>query len=150
TIQEIYNSVDKKAQTWYQTTDPSLDWASIEESVLQDTDGNSILDSENNDIITLWEKEKSTHDGDLWKNPTNNKEYMYVDGEWVEMSIPDDLFDTIDGKAQIFVVQPTPPYAVGDVWFTGTTILVCDTARESGEFNANDWTKRDNYTDDSA
>ena len=150
TIQEIYNSVDKKAQTWYQTTDPSLDWASIEESVLQDTDGNSILDSESNDIITLWEKEKSTHDGDLWKNPTNNKEYMYVDGEWVEMSIPDDLFDTIDGKAQIFVVQPTPPYAVGDVWFTGTTILVCDTARESGEFNANDWTKRDNYTDDSA
>lgn len=150
TIQEIYNSVDKKAQTWYQTTDPSLDWASTEESVLQDTDGNSILDSENNDIITLWEKEKSTHDGDLWKNPTNNKEYMYVDGEWVEMSIPDDLFDTIDGKAQIFVVQPTPPYAVGDVWFTGTTILVCDTARESGEFNANDWTKRDNYTDDSA
>ena len=150
TIQEIYNSVDKKAQTWYQTTDPSLDWASIEESVLQDTDGNSILDSENNDIITLWEREKSTHDGDLWRNPANNTEYMYVDGNWVEMSIPDDLFDTIDGKAQIFVVQPTPPYAVGDVWFTGTTILVCDTARESGEFNANDWTKRDNYTDDSA
>lgn len=150
TIQEIYNSVDKKAQTWYQTTDPSLDWASIEESVLQDTDGNSILDSENNDIITLWEKEKSTHDGDLWRNPANNTEYMYVDGNWVEMSIPDEVFDTIDGKAQIFVTQPVPPYDVGDTWFTGTTILVCDTRRDSGEFVAEDWSKQDNYTDDSA
>lgn len=149
-IQEILNSVDKKAQTWYQTTDPSLDWASIEESVLQDTDGNSILDSENNDIITLWEKEKSTHDGDLWRNPANNTEYMYVDGNWVEMSIPDEVFDTIDGKAQIFVTQPVPPYDVGDTWFTGTTILVCDTRRDSGEFVAEDWSKRDNYTDDSA
>lgn len=150
TIQEIYNSVDKKAQTWYQTTDPSLDWASTEESVLQDTDGNSILDSENNDIITLWEKEKSTHDGDLWRNPANNTEYMYVDGNWVEMSIPDEVFDTIDGKAQIFVTQPVPPYDVGDTWFTGTTILVCDTRRDSGEFVAEDWSKQDNYTDDSA
>ena len=150
TIQEIYNSVDKKAQTWYQTTDPSLDWASIEESVLQDTDGNSILDSESNDIITLWEKEKSTHDGDLWRNPANNTEYMYVDGNWVEMSIPDEVFDTIDGKAQIFVTQPVPPYDVGDTWFTGTTILVCDTRRDSGEFVAEDWSKQDNYTDDSA
>ena len=150
TIQEIYNSVDKKAQTWYQTTDPSLDWASIEESVLQDADGNSILDSENNDIITLWEKEKSTHDGDLWRNPANNTEYMYVDGNWVEMSIPDEVFDTIDGKAQIFVTQPVPPYDVGDTWFTGTTILVCDTRRDSGEFVAEDWSKQDNYTDDSA
>lgn len=150
TIQEIYDSVDKKAETYYQTTDPSLEWKSTTDTPLQDISGASILDTTGAEIITIFESDKSLHNGDLWKNPTNNKEYMYVDGEWVEMSIPDDLFDTIDGKAQIFVVQPTPPYAVGDVWFTGTTILVCDTARESGEFNANDWTKRDNYTDDSA
>lgn len=150
TIKDIYNSVDQKSETWYQATDPALEWTEIESTPLQDTTGANILDTVGETIITIWEKEKSLHNGDLWKNSATNVEYIYQNGEWVEMPIPDEVFDMIDGKAQIFVVQPTPPYAVGDVWFTGTTILVCDTARESGEFNANDWTKRDNYTDDSA
>lgn len=150
TIKDIYNSVDQKSETWYQATDPALEWTEIESTPLQDTTGANILDTVGETIITIWEKEKSLHNGDLWKNSATNVEYIYQNGEWVEMPIPDEVFDMIDGKAQIFVVQPTPPYDVGDVWFTGTTILVCDTARESGEFNANDWTKRDNYTDDSA
>lgn len=150
TLNEIQNQIDQKTETWYQPTDPSLQWTETEESALQDTAGADILDTNGEQIIGVLKIGKTVHEGDLWKNSDTNVEYIYQDGQWIEMPIPDAVFDEIDGKAQIFVVQPTPPYAVGDVWFTGTTILVCDTARESGEFNANDWTKRDNYTDDSA
>ena len=150
TIKELYNSVDQKSETWYQATDPALEWTEVESTPLQDTAGANILDTAGETIITIWEKEKSLHNGDLWKNSTTNKEYLYQNGEWVEMPIPDEVFDMIDGKAQIFVVQPTPPYATGDVWFTGTTILVCNTDRESGNFVQSDWGKKDNYTDDSA
>lgn len=150
TIREIYDSVDQKAETWYQDSDPSLDWTENEESPLQDLSGDNILDFSGGTITTIWEKEKSLHDGDLWKNSSNNVEYIYKDGSWIEMAIPDAVFDTIDGKAQIFVVQPTPPYNIGDTWFTGTTILVCNTRRDSGEFVQSDWAKNDNYTDDSA
>lgn len=150
TIQDIYNSLDQKSETWYQATDPALEWTEIESTPLQDTTGANILDTAEETIITIWEKEKSLHNGDLWKNSTTNKEYLYQNGEWVEMPIPDEVFDMIDGKAQIFVVQPTPPYDVGDVWFTGTTILVCNTKRENGSFSESDWGKKDNYTDDSA
>ena len=150
TIKDIYNSVDQKSETWYQATDPALEWTEIESTPLQDTTGANILDTAGETIITIWEKEKSLHNGDLWKNSTTNKEYLYQNGEWVEMPIPDEVFDMIDGKAKIFVVQPTPPYDVGDVWFTGTTILVCNTKRENGSFSESDWGKKDNYTDDSA
>ena len=150
TIKELYNSVDQKSETWYQATDPALEWTEIESTPLQDTTGANILDTAGETIITILEKEKSLHNGDLWKNSTTNKEYLYQNGEWVEMPIPDEVFDMIDGKAQIFVVKPTPPYDVGDVWFTGTTILVCNTKRENGSFSESDWGKKDNYTDDSA
>lgn len=150
TIREIYDSVDRKAETWYQDSDPALDWTENEESPLQDLSGDNILDISGGTITTIWEKEKSLHDGDLWKNPSNNVEYIYKDGSWIEMAIPDAVFDTIDGKAQIFVTQPVPPYNVGDTWFTGTTILVCNNRRDSGGFVQSDWAKNDNYTDDAA
>ena len=150
TIQNIYNSVDQKAETWYQTTDPSLEWTDKTESDLIDTEKEDIIDTNGDIIKTIWESEKYSHEGDLWKDPSDNVEYIYQNGKWIEMGIPDEVFDTIDGKAQIFVVQPTPPYSIGDVWFTGTSILVCSSSRDSGSFDPEDWAKKDNYTDDSA
>lgn len=150
TIQEIYNSVDQKSETWYQPEDPSLNWTDTESVSLADVSGDSIIDVSGEEIFTVFESEKFKHEGDLWKDSDTNIEYIYKGGTWVEMPIPDAVFDEIDGKAQIFVVQPTPPYNIGDTWFTGTTILVCNTARNSGVFVSSDWTKKDNYTDDSA
>ena len=150
TIQEIYNSVDQKSETWYQPEDPSLNWTDTESVSLADVSGDSIIDVSGEEIFTVFESEKFKHEGDLWKDSDTNIEYIYKGGTWVEMPIPDAVFDTIDGKAQIFVVQPTPPYNIGDTWFTGTTILVCNTRRDSGEFVQSDWAKNDNYTDDSA
>lgn len=150
TIQEIYNSVDQKSETWYQPEDPSLNWTDTESVSLADVSGDSIIDVSGEEILAIFESEKFKHEGDLWKDSDTNIEYIYKGGTWVEMPIPDAVFDEIDGKAQIFVVQPTPPYNIGDTWFTGTTILVCNTARNSGDFVSSDWTKKDNYTDDSA
>ena len=151
TLVEISNSIDKKAETWFQATDPALQWTDNSTSEpLQDHTGANITDSTGANILTVWEREKAAHNGDLWHNTTNNVEYIYKDGTWHEMSVPDDVFDRIDGKAQIFVGEPIPPYDVGDTWFTGTTILVCVVKRTSGKYNASDWVKKDTYTDDTA
>lgn len=148
---EISKSIDKKAETWFQATDPALQWTDNSTSEpLQDHTGANITDSTGANILTVWEREKAAHNGDLWHNTTNNVEYIYKDGTWHEMSVPDDVFDKIDGKAQIFVGEPIPPYDVGDTWFTGTNILVCVVKRTSGKYNASDWAKKDTYTDDTA
>ena len=153
TLVEISNSIDKKAETWFQATDPALQWTDNSTSEpLQDHTGANITDSTGANILTVWEREKAAHNGDLWHNTTNNVEYIYKDGSWHEMSVPDDVFDKIDGKAQIFIKQPTTPYDVGDLWFDSSSadIMTCTTARESGNFNAADWEKRNKYTDDSS
>lgn len=143
TLVEISNSIDKKAETWFQATDPALQWTDNSTSEpLQDHTGANITDSTGANILTVWDREKAAHNGDLWHNTTNNVEYIYKDGTWHEMSVPDDVFDKIDGKAQIFVGEPIPPYDVGDTWFTGTTILVCVVKRTSGKYNASDWAKK--------
>lgn len=149
---EISNSIDKKAETWYQTTDPALQWTGTTAEALLDHTGATVTDSTGAAIMTVIESEKMVHDGDLWKNPSTNKEYIYQAGIWKEMSIPNDVFDIIDGKAQIFVSEPKPPYSVGDLWFDSTSadIMTCVTARESGDFAAADWQKRNKYTDNSA
>ena len=148
---EISKSIDKKAETWFQATDPALQWTDNSTSEpLQDHTGANITDSTGANILTVWEREKAAHNGDLWHNTTNNVEYINKDGPWHEIGVPDDVFDRIDGKAQIFVGEPIPPYDVGDTWFTGTTILVCVVKRTSGKYNASDWAKKDTYTDDTA
>ena len=150
-LNEITESLDKKAETWYQESDPAVNWTERSTNEpLEDEDGGHIVDENGQDFATVWEREKRLHNGDLWHNPATNEEYMYKDGNWVSMSIPDEVFDMLDGKAQIFVSTPVPPYDIGDTWFTGTEILVCIAKREAGKYQKDDWEKKDSYTDDSA
>ena len=150
-LNEITESLDKKAETRYQESDPAVNWTERSTNEpLEDEDGGHIVDENGQDFATVWEREKRLHNGDLWHNPATNEEYMYKDGNWVSMSIPDEVFDMIDGKAQIFVSTPVPPYDIGDTWFTGTEILVCIAKREAGKYQKDDWEKKDSYTDDSA
>lgn len=148
-VEKIKEQLDQKIETWYQDEDPALSWTTVETTAWCDVNGNKILDVDGNEILLVIESEKAMHEGDLWHTKTGNKEYIYQSGHWVESSIPDEVFDKIDGKASIYVTQPKPPYDVGDTWFTGTDIKVCSTARASGNFDASDWGKKDNYTDDS-
>lgn len=148
-LENIKNQIDQKIETWFQPTDPSLNWIGKETQPLCDVNGNEILDVSGKNITITVETEKATHEGDLWKNSKTGDEYIYRSGNWEEMPVPDSVFDEIDGKAQIFSTQPKPPYSVDDLYFTGNDILVCLKDRETGEYVASDWQKKDNYTDDS-
>ena len=148
-LENIKNQIDQKIETWFQPTDPSLNWTGKETQPLCDINGNEILDVSGKNITITVETEKATHEGDLWKNSKTGDEYIYRSGNWEKMPVPDSVFDEIDGKAQIFSTQPKPPYSVDDLYFTGNDILVCLKDRETGEYVASDWQKKDNYTDDS-
>lgn len=152
TLNEIQNQIDKKTETWYQSTDPSLQWTETEESAIQDTTGADILDTNGEQIIGILEIGKTAHEGDLWKNSDTNVEYIYQDGQWIEMPIPDAVFDEIDGKARIFVTTPVPPYSERDLWMQGPDgdIMTCVHGRESGSFVSSDWEVKQKYTDDTA
>ena len=127
-IMDLEKQNDKKAETWYQGTDPSVDWKTT--------------------------ADKKGHQGDLWYDTQNQKTYIYGVNGWEETKTnpPDDVFDKIDGKAQIFIVQPIPPYNVGDLWFNNKTsdIMTCVKARTTGNFDSAEWEKRNKYTDDSS
>ena len=148
-LENIKNQIDQKIETWFQPTDPSLNWTGKETQPLCDINGNDILDVSGKNITITVETEKATHEGDLWKNSKTGDEYIYRSGNWEKMPVPDSVFDEIDGKAQIFSTQPKPPYSVDDLYFTGNDILVCLKDRETGEYVASDWQKKDNYKDDS-
>lgn len=58
--------------------------------------------------------------------------------------------DTADSKRRTFLVTPTTPYDVGDLWVQGTNgdLMTCTTSKSSGEYVASDWSKQVKYTDD--
>lgn len=127
-LKTVNDSIDKKAETWLQSTDPSVNWT---------TTGM-----------------KTIHVGDLWYNTTAEKSYLYTSSyTWEEVDgVPDKVYDAIDGKSQIFTSQPTTPYHKGDLYTQGTNgdILVCTTDRLTGSYVAGDWIKAGKYTDDTA
>ena len=119
-IEALEQQADKKAETWYQSTDPSYSWSTSEL--------------------------KTEHIGDMWYNTGTQRYYRWNGSSWVELTIqpPSSVFDSIDGKAQIFVSQPKPPYHKGDLWITSTQngqaeIKICIYERESGYYSASDW-----------
>lgn len=103
TLTEVRSQIDGKAETWRQESDPATAWTTT--------------------------AEKAKHKGDLWNNTKTQKSYIYNGTGWEEMTStpPEAVFDMIDGKAQIFVSTPVPPYAIGDLWFNNQTsdILTC-------------------------
>lgn len=138
-LQAIQGQFDQQVNTYYQASDPSLNWSSAE---------------------------KNNHISDLWydSSSTGQKCYRWNGFTWDEMTAtpPDAVFDQIDGKATIFVSQPTTPYRVGDLWVVASTdtniptggtvgdIMTCMTQRLTGQYNSADWVKKNKYTDDSA
>lgn len=126
TIQNVQNQIDAKIETWHQPSDPSMEWTTPEA--------------------------QNAHDGDLWFRTTDNTSWRWNGAAWVRQDAPDEVFDAIDGKAQIFTSQPAPPYNRGDLWVQGESgdILRCFATRKSGSFAESDWDKASKYTDDSA
>lgn len=143
-LNSLKTQIDGKIETWYQPNDPSVKWTKTEELPWCDIDGNKILDESGNEIVLVWESEKTEHEGDLWHNTSDNTQWIYKSGIWQPQSIPDELLDKIDGKSSVYMVQPTPPYYKGDMWVTtnneGKASLKTSTVnRVSGVFDASDW-----------
>ena len=146
TLADVMSQLDKKAETWYQASDPSSAWTNDED--------------------------KAEHVGDLWMDISANggkKTYIYQNTgtsdspnyQWVEQFVPDEVFDEIDGKAEIFVEKPTS-YHERDMWIIENGISSSDlpagcvagdiviSSTDSTSFNKAHWSKKDRYTDDSS
>lgn len=106
---------------------------------------------------------KKQHIGDLYYDKLTGLGYRWVldNGtySWVvirDTGVAKALADAAvakaaaDGKVRCFGATPAPPYDVGDIWMQGTggDIMRCQTARQSGSYQAADWVKASKYTDD--
>lgn len=55
------------------------------------------------------------------------------------MNVARHALNVANDKRRVFITLPEPPYDVGDLWIHEEKILYCNTARESGLFNSDDW-----------
>ena len=135
TIEESLNGIrdqlDKKAETWYQPSDPSASWTT--------------------------DDAKKEHKGDLWYNTSNNQTFFWNGTKWDKQDVPTEVFDKIDGKSSIYVSKPAS-YEERDLWILEAAYTLGGVAYSKGElvvatktnasFSVADWTKKVKYTDD--
>lgn len=145
-IDGIEDQVDGNITTWFLsgvptlTNKPAVDW--------------------NTDAL------KDTHLGDLYYDSATGYCYRFLKNglayAWAKITDSDvteaiqkaaKAQDTADGKRRVFVVQPIPPYDVGDLWAQGSAgdLLRCTVAKAEGAlYNAGDWSKASKYVDQKA
>ena len=110
-------------------------------------------------------EERKKHEGDLfyWKSKGYAYRFMQDGATWkwqlvqdtdvtLALAAAEKAQDTADHKRRVFVVQPEPPYDIGDLWTQGKTgdLMRCRVARASGSYSGDDWEKASKYTDDSS
>ena len=144
-INGIQSQLDGKVEMWYYKGEP--------------TASNAPASSWTDDAT------KKLHVGDLYYDLSSGKSYHWTKNgssyywELVRdadisnaLSQAKDAQATADGKITSFTSQPKPPYEKGDIWMEGVSgdFWVCQTTRDSGNYNAADWVKASKYTDDEA
>lgn len=106
---------------------------------------------------------RQKHIGDLFYNTNTGYQYRFLreGATWKWQQIKDtDITKALQDaenaqeianiKKRVFVVQPIPPYDIGDLWSNGTDLYRCKTAKAQGTtYSFNDWEKATGYTDDS-
>lgn len=145
TINDLKAQNDRKAETWYQGTDPST---------VARPNG--------------WLGEAaSEHKGDLWyctadiagTDYKKDTTWHWNGSSWEQQNVPKSVFDAIDGKADIFVSKPTEGYKENDLWFLEAEYTLSGVKYPQGTlvvairdmvttWSADDWVKKDRYTDD--
>lgn len=138
TVDNLTNQIDGKVETWFQESDPATSWTTT--------------------------ALKERHCGDMWYKPTAHELKYY--GVVASFTHPQtglrtaiygwtlvqdakaiaayeaasQAQDTADGKRQVFVSTPYPPYDIGDLWVDGKELRRCITAKAAGQsYNVNDW-----------
>lgn len=151
-IGELQNQVDGAIETWFYDGVPTLENAPA--------------------ISWKTDKDKEIHLGDLYYDNKTGKAYRFAKDsntyKWTiitDTDIAKALSDarmaqeTANGKMKVFIVQPTTPYQVGDIWVNATypsdgstyknEVLRCQTNKAAGsQFAIGDWIKASKYTDD--
>ena len=148
-LQDIYDQLDGQIEQFFDTYDPTLE----------------------NEPASTWTTSalKDDHLGDLFYNTSTGKVFRFVkettggvtNYKWQELSdaevaqalsLANDALALAKTKRRIFTATPTTPYEVGDLWVQGSNgnIMVCSTARASGNYTPTDWSVSSKYTDDSA
>lgn len=110
-------------------------------------------------------EERKKHEGDLfyWKSKGYAYRFMQEGATWkwqlvqdtditLALAAAEKAQDTANHKRRVFVVQPEPPYDIGDLWSQGFNgdLMRCKVARASGSYSEDDWEKASKYTDDSS
>lgn len=143
-LTDIQDQVDGNITTWFYSGIPTLE----------------------NVPASDWttENDKIKHIGDLYYNQDTGYAYRFnhnnstkefywkkiTDNDVTEaLAVANSAKDTADSKRQVFVVQPTTPYEVGDLWVKEDKELYrCRAKRIEGNFNNVDWIKATDYSND--
>ena len=141
-LKELQDQVDGNITTWFYSGVPTA----------------------SNEPASTWttDIEKNNHLGDLYYDKDTGYAYRYsLDNatySWIKitdndvtkaLAIANSAKDTADSKRRVFVVQPTTPYDVGDLWIKDEELYRCQTTKASSEtFEENDWIIATKYTDD--
>lgn len=141
-LKELQDQVDGNITTWFYSGVP--------------TDGNEPAKNWTTD------NEKNNHLGDLYYDKDTGYAYRYsLDNSvygWIKitdndvtkaLAIANNAKDVADSKRRVFVVEPTTPYDVGDLWIKDEELYRCQTTKADTEsFENNDWIIATKYTDD--
>lgn len=142
-LKELQDQVDGNITTWFFNGIPTTE----------------------NEPAKNWttEKDKANHIGDLYYDQDTGYAYRWayeensymwskiVDADVVKaLAVANSAKDTADSKRRVFVVQPIPPYDIGDIWLKEDSELYrCRCARiKEDKFNISDWIIATKYTDD--
>lgn len=136
--EDAQTTADEKIQTYYQSAMPLTEYTNIPNNATY-----------NKLVGDMWH---DTDTAQTWRysKVTNGANFDY---KFLEMNIPNSVFDTIDGKRTVFTATPTVPYYVGDLWLTSLSATTgdlkkCITERLTGSYTAAEWVVATKYTDD--
>lgn len=137
-IANLQSQVDGNITTWFFSGEPTLS------------------NSPASDWTTTTDKIK--HLGDLYYDQSTGYAYRFMvedntyywfkltDSDLTEaLALAEQAQDTADSKRRVFVIEPTSPYDVGDLWTNGTDLYKCITARTTGSFLLGEWEKATDY-----
>lgn len=142
-LSEIRGIIDGQIESFFYNYDPTMSnypassWTTTEDK-----------ERHLNDTFT------NTSTGASWRFLKEGNEYKWVEiadtATKEALKLAGEAKDTADSKRRVFMVEPVPPYEVGDLWAQGVSgdLMRCAKGRLSGSFVSSDWEKASKYTDD--
>lgn len=147
--ESLQNQIDGSITTWFYEGAPEPN----------DNDNPGISDAEEpNAPAVEWETDemKNVHLGDLYYDTDTGYCYRWLRNQngvyyWTRVTDVDlqVALDTANRKRTIFVVEPTTPYQIGDLWFKKnedgeTDVYICTYPRTTTDiYHDDDWEKVD-------